>query len=100
MKWMKGLLLTLLLLAGCANRGSNETVQKDQEPLMILAPSGAPALALLPLYGNYDIETVQGSDVITAELARTDSMYDVIVAPINTGTKLLAEEKFTAPTEV
>lgn len=93
MKWMKGLLLTLLLLAGCANRGSNETVQKDQEPLMILAPSGAPALALLPLYGNYDIETVQGSDVITAELARTDSMYDVIVAPINTGTKLLAEEK-------
>ena len=46
MKWMKGLLLTLLLLAGCANRGSNETVQKDQEPLMILAPSGAPALAL------------------------------------------------------
>ena len=93
MKWMKGLLLTLLLLAGCANRGSNETVQKDQEPLMILAPSGAPALALLPLYGNYDIETVQGSDVITAELAGTDSMYDVIVAPINTGTKLLAEGK-------
>ena len=34
------------------------------------------------------VEYVQGTDVLSAELAKKDSEYDVIIAPLNLGTKL------------
>jgi len=84
------LALSLVLsvsLVACSS--SNE----PQEPIKILAPTGAPALSLLSLYENenVEIETVEGTDVLTAELSKKDSEYDIIVAPTNLGAKLYSQ---------
>lgn len=81
-----------LLLTGCAT-GGNSKVPSDKVEIMV--PSGAPALSLLSVYDNKHVKVtvVQGSDAITAELAKETSNYDIIIAPINLGTKMIAEEK-------
>lgn len=84
------LALSLVLsvsLVACSS--SNE----PQEPIKILSPTGAPALSLLSLYENenVEIETVEGTDVLTAELSKKDSEYDIIVAPTNLGAKLYSQ---------
>lgn len=68
---------------------------KNEEPMKVLTPAGAPALALLPLVEdeNVVIETVQGTDVLAAELSKKDSDYDVIVAPTNLGAKIYSQAK-------
>lgn len=71
------LALSLVLsvsLVACSS--SNE----PQEPIKILSPTGAPALSLLSLYENenVEIETVEGTDVLTAELSKKDSEYDIL----------------------
>lgn len=84
MKFLKSIVLAgLLVLSGCQSK-------EPQTPVQVLVPQGATAMALLPLYDtNTNVETVAGSDVISAELVKTDSKYDLIVAPINLGAKLL-----------
>ena len=63
---------------------------KKAEPVSILCPTGAPALAIMGAYGLEDvtIDYVEGTDVLTAELSKEDSQYDIIVAPTNLGAKL------------
>lgn len=80
-----GLVLSINLVACSQN--------KPQKPIKILSPSGAPALSLLSLYEdeNVEIETVEGTDVLTAELSKKDSEYDIIVAPTNLGTKIYSQ---------
>lgn len=75
----------LIVLAGCS------TTSKAPEKISLLAPQGAPALATLSIYGSEyaDVTTVSGSDVLTSELAKEDAAYDVIIAPINLGTKMM-----------
>jgi NitT/TauT family transport system substrate-binding protein len=84
-------------IAACSNTSdtSSDTAnsaetEEQTETIKVLVPSGAPALALLGAYDqeNIDVEIVEGSDVLSAELAKSDSEYDVIVAPINLGVKV------------
>ena len=84
------LALSLVLsvsLVACSSKS------EPQEPIKILSPTGAPALSLLSLYEdeNIEIETVDGTDVLTAELSKKDSEYDMIVAPTNLGAKLYSQ---------
>lgn len=87
-----------LTLAGCASapekevkkEASSNKEEKTEEKISVLVPSGAPALGALGLTEDetYDLEIVQGTDVLSAELAKEDSKYDVIIAPINLGVNI------------
>lgn len=81
-------------LAACQSE-TKETTQTSSEPVKILSPTGAPALALIDLYGKdgIEIETVEGADVLSAELAKTDGEYDIVVAPTNVGAKIYTQAK-------
>lgn len=70
------------------------TTKEDQQEIRILTPMGATSLSLLGLYGDdsITIDTVDGTDVLTAELNKENSAYDVIIAPINLGVKLISNE--------
>lgn len=90
MKLIKGALAAVLALTmtACATT-------KEAEPIKVLTPLGAPSLSMLGLYGEdkVTLETVDGSDTLQAELAKTDGEYDMIVAPINLGAKLITNGK-------
>ena len=77
----------LLCLCACASDSKNE-------PISILAPQGAPALATLPFADQetVSVDYVSVSDPLSAELIKNDSAYDVIIAPINLGTKLIEKD--------
>lgn len=81
------LMILSLLLVGCG------TSSKKAEELKILTPNGAPSLSLLSVYKdineNGEVKIVEGSDLISSELVKKDSSYDVIIAPINLGCKLI-----------
>lgn len=93
MKYFKGLLAgaLALTLVGC----TSEKTEPKQETIKILVPNGATALSMLGIYGesNVTIDTVDGTDVISAELSKKDSNYDAIVAPINLGATLSSKGK-------
>ncbi len=74
-------------LAACSS-GENEEVKP--EPVKILCPTGAPGLSLLGALNNdlVTVDFVEGTDVLTAEMAKEDSEYDIIVAPTNLGAKI------------
>lgn len=74
-------------LAACSS-GGNEEVKP--EPVKILCPTGAPGLSLLGALNNdlVTVDFVEGTDVLTAEMAKEDSEYDIIVAPTNLGAKI------------
>ena len=73
-------LITLFIISGCSN--------PQQEKIHIISPSGAPALALIELIDdeNVNIDIVDGSDVLQAEFINGNA--DIIIAPINLGVKL------------
>lgn len=76
------------MLTACSN--GQATTSTD---VHILVPMGATSLSMLGLYDdpNIVIDTVDGIDAITAELSKDSSAYDIIIAPINVGAKLIAE---------
>ena len=92
MRFLKGVLAAALVLTMTACSSKEPT---KEDPLKILVPQGAPALALLPLYGedNVAVETVAGSDALLAALSKKDSEYDAVVAPINVGATLIEKKK-------
>lgn len=62
------------------------------EPLKVLCPQGAPALATLGLeVDDADVEYVEGQDLLVSELSKKEGDYDMIVAPINLGVKTWKE---------
>lgn len=77
------LLLSFLLFTGCS--------AKEEETISILVPKGAPSLAFIELFQNAEIDwkTVDGTDIISAEMIKENPAYDIIVAPINLGVKLM-----------
>ncbi|MDO4467468.1 MAG: hypothetical protein Q4C49_10775 [Bacillota bacterium] len=79
-----------LSVVACAQQPAKE--ETKNEPVSILCPTGAPSLAVLGAVGdeNVTIEYTEGTDLLTAELAKADSAYDIIVAPTNLGTKIYA----------
>ena len=76
-------------LAACSN------TDISNEPISILCPTGAPALSLLGTWDleNVSVEYVDGSDILTSELAKEDGEYDIIVAPTNVGAKVYGESE-------
>lgn len=96
MKKFLAVLLVLGLMAGCAGPKEVEKPEQENVSYKILAPKGAPALALAQVMNGEreDVYTlVDGSDVLATELAKADSEYDIIVAPINLGAKLITSGK-------
>ena len=85
MKLMIWLLSAVLILSGCQVHQTNT--------LDILVPTGAPTIAFLSLVDDYHVETCTGSDVLVAEMSKQESDYEVIVAPINLGTKLISQKQ-------
>ena len=93
-------------LAACGTNSTENTTETDkndntaagdetltEESVRVLAPQGAPALAVLGAYkSGAQVDTVEGTDVLTAELAKEDSDYDIIVAPVNLGAKIYAQK--------
>lgn len=78
--------LSLMLLMGCTS--------KQPEKISILVPQGATALATLSVYGSEyaDVTAVAGTDIITSELAKAQASYDLIIAPINLGAKMIEKD--------
>lgn len=100
MKLFKGLLVAALLLTGCAAPAGNESEGEEPknpvaEPIKVLAPTGAPALSVMELAadGVNTVDFVTGSEALSAEFAKSDSDYDMILAPINLGAKLISADK-------
>ncbi|MDD7281905.1 hypothetical protein [Floccifex sp.] len=76
-------------LAGLLALSFSACSAQEDEPVSILCPSGAPALALLGLAHDENVSIDYASqDVLQAELSKKDGEYDVIVAPTNLGAKL------------
>ncbi len=73
------ILMSIYLCAGCS--------AKDNYKLSIMAPSGAPGIALADIYktysDDYDIELNKSVDVLSSLFASKEA--DVILAPINLG---------------
>lgn len=90
MRRLGNLLVACLLVTLCACTKTD----KGQETISVLVPQGAPALATLSLSDkeNVTVDTVSGSDPLSAELIKSDGNYDVIIAPINLGAKLIEKE--------
>lgn len=83
MKLMKYILCALLLITtGCKSSG-------ETKELKILCPTGAPSIAFTSIYDEVDITFVEGTDLLITEFQKDNSDYDIIVAPINLGAKLL-----------
>lgn len=91
MKFLKVMFVFVMATALTACGTSNST---NDEPVKIMAPMGATALSILGLYEdeNISIDTVDGSDVLSAEFNKKDG-YDVIIAPINLGAKIISSGK-------
>lgn len=92
-KLLLSMVMTCFLLAGCTSPKETE-LTKD---LTIMVPGGAPALSLIydceEELKNEKIKVVEGSDLLSSELVKKDSEYDVIIAPINLGCQLLSKGK-------
>lgn len=96
MKLFKGALAAALALTMTAcSTTPKEEAPKEAEPIKVLTPLGAPSLSMLGLYGDEKVtlDTVDGSDTLQAELAKSDGDYDMIVAPINLGAKMITSGK-------
>lgn len=83
-------LLMILTITGCSTSKEDDTIQ-------ILCPTGAPSLSLVSVYEDVSkegkIDFVDGSDQLVAELSKEDSEYNIIVAPINLGAKLISAKQ-------
>jgi len=89
MKKIIAFILTMsFILVGCST-------SKKANEMKIMAPNGAPALSLVGVYDEVnekgEIKIVEGSELLSSELVKKDSEYDVIVAPINLGCQLIAK---------
>lgn len=97
MKYGKGFVILLIatLVTACSMVPRQPEITKKEGPIKLLAPMGAPSLSILGLYGEnkVSIDTVNGSDMLIAQLSKSDGEYDAIVAPINMGANLLSKGK-------
>ncbi len=101
--------LVLAVLTGCSSTAASsssavETADAEAtvetvsvEGLNILAPTGAPGYALLPVaLENQNTITLQdGSEALQAAFVNPTPEYDVIIAPTNLGVKLATAGKTT-----
>lgn len=72
----------------------SETASTSSEAIKVLTPSGAPSLSTIPLIKDgYDVEVVDGPDMLQAAFVNPNPEYDVIIAPTNLGMKLATAGK-------
>ena len=108
MKKQIATLLVGIMLVGCGSNTAESTATPSATPvaegetvsvegLNILAPTGAPGYALMPIVkeGNNDVTMVDGSDPLQAAFVNPNPEYDVIIAPTNLGAKLSSAGKTT-----
>ncbi|MCH4207573.1 MAG: hypothetical protein LKF79_07255 [Solobacterium sp.] len=115
MKRFSAIILSAALLCGCssstaasstaaatasatptATAASTASTVSDENKLSIIAPYGAPSLAMIPAFqSGYDVTTVDGADSLQAAFINPDPEYDVIIAPTNLGMKLNQAGKTT-----
>lgn len=99
MKMLKSLIIFSLLLVGCSAPAPKEEEPVapvvEKTPVTILAPTGATALAFVQeaSEGINTVDFVTGSEAISAELVKPSPQYDIIVAPVNLGTKMIENGK-------
>ncbi len=109
MKKVFNLLLALLLVAGCSSQSNKAadsktttTAASEAEPELviesynILVPTGAPALAVVDDLATSEKNSytiTSGADLLVTELTKADTEYDIIIAPLNAGAKLIAAGK-------
>ncbi len=88
MKKLIACLLSVMLVACGAPKQETTT-------LKVLVPKGAPALALTTSMTEKEEEysLVDGTDLLTTEFAKENGDYDLVVAPINLGAKLIQDGK-------
>jgi len=80
------LILCGLLLIGCS--------PKSEYCITVLAPKGAPSIALANSFSSTSsVRTVDGAEVLQASLINPNPEYDIIIAPINLGCKLIQNGK-------
>lgn len=79
-------LLIVFLLVSCSSP------VKEPKELKILSPTGAPAVALIPVMSD-NVELVSGPDNLQAALVNENSEYDVVIAPLNLGANLISQNK-------
>ncbi len=87
-------ILAAAVLAGCtaAPEEEPEETPVEKTDLTIIAPTGAPAIAMLGAFEDgFDITTVDGPDLLQAALINGE--YDAVVAPTNLGVKLIQAGK-------
>ena len=79
----------LLCIALFASMAACSSVPEEKTPAKVLCPTGAPALSTLGIQDPElaEVEYTEGQDLLAAELNKSDSEYDVIVAPVNLGVK-------------
>lgn len=94
MKLLKSLLVFGLLLTGCTQAPVEDSPNNEPvvEEAKVLSPTGAPALSLLNV-NQENVTYVTGAEVLSAELVKEDSEYDIIVAPVNLGAKMIENGK-------
>lgn len=90
------LLLSLITFTSCSQNNNNNNINKnpEKEKYTFLAPSGTPSLALATLFDNnsqVEYEIVAGANPLVA--AFTSGSHDFIVAPVNVGAKLYANNQ-------
>lgn len=82
-----------LSLSACSLMDKKTEDTSEVEKISVLCPTGAPALSILGAFEdqNVTIQTVDGTDVLTSELTKKDSEYDIIIAPTNLGAKIYSK---------
>ena len=96
MKRFSAIILSAALLCGCssstaasstaaatasatptATAASTASTVSDENKLSIIAPYGAPSLAMIPAFqSGYDVTTVDGADSLQAAFINPDPEYD------------------------
>lgn len=80
-------LIAVFLLTGCAKK-------VDKYALKILVPTGAPAVATLPLSSaGYNVAYESTPANLQAALINPSPEYDLVIAPVNVGVKLIQAGK-------
>lgn len=97
MKKLFKYLLCFMMLTTVVGCSGSTNSSDESDTANILCPVGAPSLAFVSEYENITkngkIDFVDGSDQLVAELSKDNSEYDIIVAPINLGAKLIASDQ-------
>ncbi len=80
----------LVMLTACNPPSSAPT-------LRVLVPTGAPTIAFVPMILEelHTVVTVSGTDLLLAGFVNPNPEYDIIIAPINVGAKLIENNSTT-----